>query len=129
MTDWRRDFGLPPDTIKSGLCCSATYDFRSLRLSSAGAGLVLTDAAEEELSPMRHVDRIAAPLLVAVGSLETPLFLDESRRFATAVERAGKSARFLIAEGYNHFEVIETLASPYAVLGRTMLQLMRLSPA
>jgi len=32
-----------------------------------------------------------------------------------------------VADGYNHFEVIETLTSPYGLLGRAMLEQMKLS--
>jgi arylformamidase len=35
----------------------------------------------------------------------------------------------LVGEGYNHFEIIETLASPYALLGRAALEQMKLGPA
>jgi arylformamidase len=31
---------------------------------------------------------------------------------------AGKPVELLVAEGYNHFEIIETIASPYGLLGR-----------
>jgi arylformamidase len=34
---------------------------------------------------------------------------------------------FLVGESYNHFEVLETLASPYGLLGRAILQQMKLS--
>jgi arylformamidase len=35
----------------------------------------------------------------------------------------------LVAEGYNHFEIIETLANPYGLLGRAVLEQMALVPA
>jgi arylformamidase len=34
--------------------------------------------------------------------------------------------QLLIAEGYNHFEILETLANPYGVLGRAVLEQMKL---
>jgi hypothetical protein len=34
--------------------------------------------------------------------------------------------QLLVGEGYNHFEMLETLASPYGLLGRAMLDLMKL---
>jgi hypothetical protein len=34
--------------------------------------------------------------------------------------------RLIRAEGYNHFEIAETLASPFAAAGRTALAMMAL---
>jgi len=34
-----------------------------------------------------------------------------------AVKAAGKPVKFLIGESYNHFEMLETLATPYGLLG------------
>jgi arylformamidase len=42
------------------------------------------------------------------------------------VSAAGKPVELIVAEGYNHFEIFETLANPYGVLGRAALQLMNL---
>ncbi|MBV9362374.1 MAG: alpha/beta hydrolase, partial [Betaproteobacteria bacterium] len=50
----------------------------------------------------------------------------QSKDFADALTRAGKSAEIIRAEGYNHFELTETLANPYGPLGRAVLAMMRL---
>jgi len=51
----------------------------------------------------------------------------QSRDFTTAVNTAGKPVQLLVAEGYNHFEIIETLANPYGLRGRAVLDQMRLT--
>ena len=61
------------------------------------------------------------PSSSAYGSLETPEFQRQSRDFADAVKKAGKSAELIKGEGYNHFEFIETMANPYGPLGRAAL--------
>jgi len=60
---------------------------------------------------------------------ETPEFQRQSRDFAAAVTAAGKSATLIVADGYNHFEVMESLGHPYSAFGRAVLGQMRLSPA
>jgi len=45
------------------------------------------------------------------------------------VKAAGKRVELLVGEGYNHFEILETLASPYGPLGRAVLQQMNLPDA
>ena len=62
---------------------------------------------------------------VAHGTYETPEFQRQTRDFAAAVKAAGKPVEFLVGEGYNHFEMLETLANPYGLLGRAMLAQMR----
>ncbi len=65
--------------------------------------------------------------IVAYGTLETPEFQRQSRDFAAAVKAAGKPVHLLVAEGYNHFEIPETLANPHGLLGRAVLGQMNLS--
>jgi arylformamidase len=125
-TDWARDFGLPPDLIKGGLCGSGMYDLAPVRLSARSRYVKFTDEMEEALSPQRHLDRLVAPLVVAHGTFETPEFQRQARDFAAAAQAAGKDVRLIVADGYNHFEMFETLANPYGILGRAVLEQMRI---
>lgn len=125
-TDWQKDFGLPIDTVKGGLCCSGMYDLYPVSLSARSNYVNFTADVLEALSSQRHLDRLAAPVIVAHGTLETPEFQRQNREFAAAVKAAGKPVTFLIGEGYNHFEIQETLGNPYGLLGRTVLEQMKL---
>ena len=123
-TDWENEVGLPADIIKGGLCCSGMFDMKPVRLSSRGNYVAFTDEMERDMSPLRHIDRLFAPLVVAYGSYETPEFKRQSIEFAAAVADAGKSVELIVALNYNHFEIIETLANPNGILGRAVLQQM-----
>lgn len=127
-TDWRKDFGLPADTLKGGLCCSGMYDLYPVSLSARASYVKFTPEIIEKLSPQRHLDKLVAPVVVAHGTLETPEFQRQNRDFAAAVKAAGKPVKFLIGQGYNHFEIFETLGNPYGLLGRAMLEQMKLGP-
>lgn len=122
MTDWRRDFGLPADTVRGYTLQSGMYDLRGPRLSKRSTYVKFTDAMEEELSPQRHLDRINAPIVLLYGSHETPEFQRQSREFAEVLCRTGKPVELIFAEGYNHFEIAETLANPYGYAGRAVLK-------
>jgi len=122
--DWAKDFGLPGDVVKGALLCSGMYDLKPVRLSHRSKYVKFTDEIEEELSALRHLDRIACPLIVGYGTCETPEFQRQARDFAAALEAAGKPVRLLVGEAYNHFEMLETLASPYGLLGRAVLAQM-----
>ena len=128
-TDWEKDFALPKDTIKGGVLVSGMFDLKPVRLSSRSTYLNFTDDLEQALSAQRHLDKLNAPIIVAYGALETPEFQRQSRDFAEAVEKAGKPAQLMRCEGYNHFEVIETLANPYGQLGHAALHQMKLIPS
>ena len=124
--DWHRDFGLPKDILKGAMLASGMYELTPVRLSKRSKYVAFTDAIVEELSAMRHIDRLNCPIVVAHGTQETPEFQRQARDFAAAVKAAGKPVTFIVAEGYNHFEIQETLASPYGLLGREVLNLMKL---
>lgn len=126
-TDWVREHQLPADIVKGGLCSSGMYDLKAPRLSARSNYVTFTDESEQALSPQRHLDRLHAPIVVSHGTLESPEFQRQARDFAAAVGAAGKPVKLLVGEAYNHFEIIETLGSPYGLLGRAALELMKLS--
>ena len=127
VTDWRKAFNLPTDTVKGGLCCSGIFDLKPVRLSARSSYVKFTDEMEQTLSSQRHLDKLNVPVIVAYGTLETPEFQRQSRDFAAAVKTAGKPVELLVGEGYNHFEIPETLANPYGLLGRAVLAQMGLA--
>jgi arylformamidase len=127
-TDWPKDFGVPKDIIKGALCCSGMYDLKPVRLSARSSYVTFTDAVEEALSSQRRLVHLETPLMLAHGTLETPEFQRQTREFAAAVKAAGKPVELLVGENYNHFEMPETLANPYGLLGRAALAQMKLAP-
>lgn len=125
-TDWTKH-GLPGKPVRGYALCSGMYDLRGPRLSRRSSYVKFSDEAEQALSPQRHLERIDAPIVLLVGSLETPEFQRQTRDFADALTRAGKSAELIYAEGYNHFEIAETLGNPYGPMGRAVLAMMKLN--
>jgi arylformamidase len=128
VTDWVRDFGLPADAVKGTMCVSGIYDLAPVRLSARSSYVKFTDEMVQALSTIRYIDRIKAPMLIAHGTLETPEFQRQNREFAEALRAAGRPSLLVVAQGYNHFEILETLANPYGLLGRPALELMRIQP-
>lgn len=125
-TDWTK-YELPEKPVRGYALCSGMYDLRGPRLSKRASYVKFTDEMEQALSSQRHLARINAPVVLLVGSLETPEFQRQTREFADALTRAGRSAELIFAEGYNHFELAETLGNPYGPMGRAVLSLMKLS--
>lgn len=125
-TDWQRDFGLPADLLKGGCCISGMYDLEPVRLSSRSAYVKLSGESERLMSSQRHADLIRCPVIVAYGSLETPEFQRQAVDFAGTLRGIGKNVQLIRADGYNHFEILETFANPYGILGRAVLRQMGL---
>ena len=126
-TDWRGEFGLPPDIIKGGMCSSGMYDLAPVRLSHRSSYVKFTDEMVEALSPQRHIDKLRAPLIVAYGTYETPEFQRQARDFAAAVTAIGKPVELLVGQHYSHLELPETLCNPYGLLGSAVLEQMGLA--
>lgn len=128
-TDWQKDFGLPANMIKGGVCISGMYDLTPVRLSARSSYVKFNDAMAEALSSQRHLDRLQTPLIVAYGTYETPEFQRQNREFAAAVKAAGKPVQLIVAENYSHLEMPETLANPYGVTAYPTLEMMKLGRA
>ena len=109
------------------MCISGMYDLTPVRLSARSGYVEFDDATVATLSPIRHLDHLHGPLILAYGTCETPEFQRQNREFAAAAKAAGKSVRLLVGENYNHFELPETLGNPYGLLGRAALDLLGLN--
>jgi len=129
VTDWKKDFGLPADIVKGGLCMSGMYDLKPVRLSKRSSYVKFTDEIEKAMSSQRHLDLLRAPIVVTYGTNETPEFQRQSRDFAAAVKAADKPAELVEAVGFNHLEMVESLGNPYGPNGRAALNLMKLASA
>lgn len=87
-------------------------------LSSRGSYVELSEEVKEALSPIRHIERIRSPAIVAYGDEESPEFKRQSRDFASALEEAGHPYELIELASTNHFEVITTMAEENSALAR-----------
>ena len=129
ITDWQKEFGLPPTILKGGACMSGMYDMKPVRLSQRGNYIHFTDEMEQAMSSQRHLDLIRAPIVATYGTNETPEFQRQNRDFAAALKAAGKPVELIEGKNYNHFEMMESVGHPYGPNGRAILAMMKLSAA
>ena len=115
------EHGMPTDVIKTGTCISGMYDLKPVLLSARSSYVKLSAAEESEFSAIRHIDRVACPLLIAHGTDESPEFQRQARDFAAAVQHAGKPARLVVAPGCNHFEINAALADRASPMAQATL--------
>jgi arylformamidase len=118
--DWGR-YGFTKNPYQGVLLASGIYDLRPLRLAAPFSYIRITDETEESMSPCRQVDKLDIPVVLAYGTYESPEFNRHTHDFAAALTDAGKSVQCLVAEGYNHYEVMEMFGHPYSPLGRAAI--------
>jgi arylformamidase len=127
VTDWEKEFGLPRDTVKGGMCMSGMYDLKPVRLSWRSNYVKFDDAMEDAMSAMRHLDKLHAAVTVTYGSLETPEFQRQARDFAAALKAGGHKVTLVVVPQTTHRVSEETLGNPYGTNGRAAIEMMGLA--
>jgi len=95
---------------------SGLYDLEPLVHTSVNLDVRMTCDEVMQLSPIKSEHFYATRFLVAVGDRETAGFIDQSKRFATHLSRAGFDARFMSVPNRTHFDVLDDFAAPAAPL-------------
>jgi arylformamidase len=126
VTDWQKEFGLPADAVKGGLCMSGMYDLKPLRLSWRSNYIKFDDAMEYAMSSIRQLDKVHAAVTVTYGTFETPEFQRQGRDFAAALEKAGHKATLIELPHFAHLEAQESLGNPYGPNGRAAMEMIGL---
>jgi arylformamidase len=116
-TDWPAR-GLPSGLVPSALAISGLFDLRPLVQTSMNAALRLDEAEARRLSPL-FVPRPAGRIHAAVGGLEGPEFIGQSRRIAEAW-----GGTWDVLPDHDHFTVIAPLADPASLMVGSALDLL-----
>lgn len=117
-TDWQA-YGIGASPFRAGICASGMYDLGPVMLSARSSYVKMDKAEEAALSPMRHLNRVNCPIVVAYGDSESPEFKRQARDFAAALKaKVRPKSQLVECAGMNHFELALTLADPKSVLGK-----------
>ncbi|MGB0370225.1 MAG: alpha/beta hydrolase [Opitutales bacterium] len=121
-TDWPAfEKGLPSQMFQGAVLCSGMYDLYPVSLSARREYVNFTDQIIEDYSALRQLHYLNCPIVLAYGGLESPEFKRQSEVFYEALTKAEVPVELIVAEQYNHFEVIETLGNPFGHLGKAAL--------
>ncbi len=105
-----------PDLFKCGICYAGVTDIRSqlkhniVRLAKQFEAIEqerIGDYREEKedldaISPLRHVDKIQAPLLLAYGGRDPIVSIQQGKQLAKALGKARKKFEMVIEENEGH---------------------------
>lgn len=124
LTDWETEFGLPADSVKSGLLVSGMYDLRPVVLSARSSYVKLTPGEVDALSVILRPGAPGAPVTLVCGDRETPEFRRQPLAYANVLRAAGKPVEVVEIPGVNHFEILQQLGDAQTRLARIALGLM-----
>ena len=122
-TDWPAlDTALPSDMLKGGLAVSGIYDLEPLRHTSINDAVGLDADAAQRNSPVTLQPPTTAPVVIAVGALESTEFHRQAQLLALTW-RATRT-RTLVVENCHHFNILLGMAEPGDPLMQAALGLM-----
>ncbi len=124
MTDWR-EFGLPTDTVKGGCALSGLYDLEAIRLCYLNKEIGLDAPTAKRNSPILHLPKTSAPLILSVGGAESAEFHRQQDDFAHAWRGAGLDCSIVKQNGGHHFDMIDRFADPTSELWAATLRMVR----
>jgi len=125
-TPWRESFGLPDDLIKAACLTSGLFDLEPVRLAaSRNDPIRLDEAAVERLSPIRHIPRVAGPLVLSVGGQETAEFIRQTEAYQAAWQAAGHAATFVPMPDDHHYSLAVRPGQPDNPLFQAVLASIR----
>ena len=124
--EWPRWHGaLPPNVVKGGLALSGLYDLEPIMHAGfLNADLRLDLGRVASLSPAWMKPATHAPLITAVGGLETDEFKRQNRLIAQQWSSVFRTD--VAMPGDHHFSICDGLASPASPLHRATLELLGL---
>jgi arylformamidase len=123
-TDWTAH-GMHSPNIRGGACLSGMYELFPVMKSARGRYVHLTPDEIDQLSPLRHMDCLPCPVLVANGSKESPEFKRQGETFAQVLAGMGLLEARVTVQGLNHFELVNELDRPDTAISRAVLTMMK----
>jgi arylformamidase len=121
--DWTAH-GLARAPIAGAILVTGIYDLRVLPRIQVNEDVRLSAEDVPALSPQFLPLHCRVPTIVAVGAAEPPLWIDQSRRFASKLAATGADVRLMELPGLHHFSITQSLSDSSAPLTRAILDLV-----
>ena len=114
---------LAMDEVDAGLAISGIYDVEPCRLNYLNDKLKLTAEEAAKTSPLLHLPKKSAPVVLAYGTGELPELQRQSVAYHEARCAAGLSSELLPLAGLNHFSIMDELEKHDGALARAARKL------
>ena len=109
---------LAMDEVDAGLAISGIYDVEPCRLNYLNDKLRLTAEEAAQTSPLLHLPKKSAPVVLAYGTGELTELQRQSVAYHDARCAAGLPSELLALAGLNHFSIMDELEKHDGVLAR-----------
>jgi arylformamidase len=109
---------LAMDEVDAGLAISGIYDVEPCRLNYLNDKLNLTAEEAAKTSPLLHLPKKSAPVVLAYGTGELPELQRQSVAYHDARRAAGLPSELLPLASLNHFSIMDELEKHDGVLAR-----------
>ena len=109
---------LAMDEVDAGLAISGIYDVEPCRLNYLNDRLNLTAEEAAKTSPLLHLPKKSAPVVLAYGTGELPELQRQSVAYHDARRAAGLPSELQALAGLNHFSIMDELEKHDGVLAR-----------
>lgn len=107
---------MPKGFLKGGTAISGLFDLEPVRRTHVNGDLRLTHEQAERNSPLRQLPIRSAPLVIAVGQLETDEFRRQSEEFGHAWRERGLPGELLEVSDQHHYTILDVLLDPTSQL-------------
>jgi arylformamidase len=125
LTNWDNDYGLSNNMIRGGLLVSGVFDLAPLRYSYLQPQLQLDEQTVSRNSPVNLIRGGGAPVMLAVGEMESAEFHRQSLDFHTRWQRAANVSVLETVNAARHFAAIEPLLNLESSMCRWMVERVR----
>ena len=112
VTDWSGQYDLPADTLKAGVAISGLFDLAPFPYTYLQPKLQLGWDQVRRNSPILHARHAPTRLWMVAGGAESGEFHRQSTSFHDAWRQAGNAGRCEIADGHDHFTILDAFADP-----------------
>jgi arylformamidase len=125
-TDWPAYGSLPKEALKGGVALSGIYELLPIQKYFINDTLNLSDAEVERNSPLNLSPATNAPVIFAVGGIETDEFKRHTREITDNWEKKGGSCYFMGSPGKHHFSIVDDFVGPKSDICKASLKMMGL---
>jgi arylformamidase len=122
--DWQRQ-GMAASPVHALVCCSGMYELEPVSLSARSQYVRFHPKTLEDLSPQRHLQQLKMPIALLCGEQESPEFKRQALEFSQSLLEKHADMQFSWGQGLNHFEMLQSFASPDGVMSKALLALMQ----
>ena len=106
FTDWKNDFDIPDNVIKSITSYSGVFDLEPLLHTPESKALNLDKSMADRNSPIQHIVKRTCQLNFLYGENETSEFKRQTLDFAAKLNAKEMMSKVEEVKGKNHFDVV-----------------------